>query len=69
MKALPGLNASVTYHRFESDTGSLHYGNEWDASVGFRLGRVNLLAKYADYDARRYGVDTAKFWLQADFAF
>ena len=69
VKALPGLNASVTYHRFGSDAGSLHYGDEWDAGVGFKLGRVNLLAKYADYNTERFGADTRKFWLQAELAY
>lgn len=69
VKALPGLNASVTYHRFESDMGDAHYGNEWDASVGIKLGPVGLLAKYADYKAKEYGLDTRKFWLQAEYSF
>ena len=69
VKALPGLNAAVSYHHFGSDVGSLHYGNEWDASLGFRLGRVNLLAKYADYKAGSFGADTRKLWLQAEFAY
>jgi hypothetical protein len=74
VKLLPGLNAAVTWHRFDSDVGSLAYGNEWDASLGFKLGKVGLLAKYADY--RRRGaqdfaadLDTEKFWLQAELAF
>ena len=69
LKALPGLNLAVTYHRFESDFGSVHYGNEWDASVGFKLGRTNLLAKYANYRADRFSVNTGKFWLQLEFAY
>jgi len=69
VKALPGLNAAVTYHRFESDLGSVHYGNEWDASLGFKLGRTALLAKYADYQADRFGADTKKFWLQLEVAY
>ena len=69
LKALPGLNAAVTFHRYNSDVGSVHFGNEWNASLGFKLGRVNLLAKYADYDARGFGSDTRKFWLQAEFAY
>ena len=68
-RALPGLNAAVTYHRFESDVGSVHYGNEWDASIGFKLGRTNLLAKFADYNAAGYGTDTRKIWLQLEFAY
>ena len=68
VKALPGLNATVVFHQFDSDVGNIEYGTEWDASVGFRLGRVALLAKFADYDARDFGVDTRKFWLQAEWA-
>jgi len=68
--ALSGLNAAVTWHRFESDVGSLHFGDEWDASLGFKLGRVTLMAKYADFQAKAPGfVDTRKFWLQAEFAY
>lgn len=69
VKALPGLNAAVTYHRFESDVGSVHFGDEWDASLGFKLRRFNVLAKYASYDADRFGTDTKKFWLQLEFAY
>jgi hypothetical protein len=74
VKALPGLNAAVTWHTYDSDVGSLDYGDEWDASLGFKIGKVGLLAKYANY--RRHGtqdfatdLDTEKFWLQAEVAF
>lgn len=74
IKQLPGLNASVGWHTYDSDVGRLDYGDEWDASLGFKLGNVAVLAKYANY--RRHGaqdfaadVDTEKFWLQADLAF
>jgi hypothetical protein len=69
VKALPGLNATIAFHQFDSDVGNIEYGTEWDASLGFKLGRVAFLAKYADYDARDFGVDTRKFWLQAEWAF
>lgn len=69
LKPLPGLNASVTYHQFDSDFGSMDYGEEWDASLGFKLGPVGLLAKYADYDADGFGTDTRKLWLQAEYEF
>ncbi|MCB5425139.1 alginate export family protein [Altererythrobacter sp. CC-YST694] len=65
---LPGLNAAVTWHSFESDFGGVDYGSEWDASVGFRLGKVGLLAKYASYRADGFGADTDKLWLQASVA-
>jgi hypothetical protein len=66
---LPGLKADVTYHEFDSDFGGLEYGSEWDASLGFKLGPVSLLAKYARYDATAFAVDTEKFWLQAEAGF
>jgi hypothetical protein len=69
VKALPGLNAAVTYHRYNSDFGSVHYGDEWNASLGFKLKRVSILAKYADYDAAGFGVDTKKFWLQLEMSY
>ncbi|MBX3560921.1 MAG: alginate export family protein [Sphingomonas sp.] len=69
VRALPGLNFSLAFHQFDSAAGNVEYGTEWDASVGFRLGRVALLAKYADYDARGLGADTRKLWLQAEWAF
>lgn len=66
---LKGLNAKVVYHQFDSDVGGFDYGSEWDASLGFKFGKVGLLAKYADYDAASLGTDTTKFWLQAEYAF
>ena len=68
LTALPGLNAAVTWHQFDSDVGSIDYGHEWDASLGFRIGRVAILGKYANYQASGFGVDTEKFWLQAEFS-
>lgn len=69
VKALPGFNVAVVYHQFDSDFGGIDYGSEWDASLGFKVGRVSLLAKYARYDAQNFSVDTEKFWLQAEFAY
>ena len=68
MRALPGLNFSIAFHQFDSAAGDLEYGTEWDASVGFRVGPLSILVKYADYDARGFGVDTRKLWLQAEWA-
>jgi hypothetical protein len=69
VRRLPGLNFSLVFHQFDSAVGDVEYGTEWDASVGFRLGRVALLAKYAHYDARGFGADTRKLWLQAEWTF
>lgn len=69
VKAVSGLNASVAFHQFDSDLGNIEYGTEWDASLGFNLGRVALLAKFASYIAKDFNVDTRKFWLQAEWSF
>lgn len=66
---LPGFKADLTYHEFDSDFGGIDYGSEWDASLGFKLGPVTLLAKYANYDASGFSVDTEKAWLQAEVNF
>ena len=69
VKLLPGLNASVTYHKFESDVGSFDYGEEWDANIGFKISNYAIGLKYADYNAEDFGVDTKKFWVQIEFKY
>ena len=70
--SLPGIGnvtATVVYHDFDSDFGGIDYGSEIDASLGFRLGPVAMVAKYANYNAKGFAVDTEKFWLQAQWGF
>ena len=69
VRALPGLTANLAFHQFDSAGGDLEYGTEWDASAGFKAGKLGLLIKYANYDAKAFGVDTRKLWLQAEWAF
>lgn len=64
-----GVNASATYHRFDSDRSGLHYGDEWDANLSGRIGRYSLMARYARYSADGFSVDTRKFWLSIGWAF
>lgn len=70
--SIPGVgkfNATVVYHDFRSDFGSLDYGTEIDAVIAFKVGPVGLLAKYANYNSDGFGVGTEKFWLQAAYKF
>ena len=69
VKRLPGLQTTIAFHQFDSARNNREYGTEWDASAGFRLGKFGILLKYADYDARSFGADTQKLWLQAEYAF
>jgi len=64
-----GVNLGVTYHQFDAAEGGADYGSEVDAVVGFKLGPVAMLAKYANYNADGFGVDKEVFWLQAGYSF
>lgn len=68
---LKGLKAMVVYHKFESDLGSTDYGEEWDASIGFKVGQFDILAKYANFNADSASTysDVEKFWLQIAFKY
>jgi hypothetical protein len=65
---LDAINASLVYHRFDSDRVGLHYGKEWDAQLSARKGRWTATAKLADYDADQFATDTRKFWLQFEYS-
>ena len=69
LKLVQGLNASLAFHQFDSARGDIEYGTEWDASLGFRLGHVGMLIKYADFYAKGFGADTRKLWVQAEWTF
>lgn len=69
---IPGVstfNAQVVYHDYDSDFGSIAYGSEWDASLGFKAGPVAMVLKYANYSAKAHAVDTEKLWVQAQISF
>jgi hypothetical protein len=69
VKMLPGLNAAVTYHKFDSDKLNLKYGDEVDATLGFKISKFSIAAKYANYNSKGFSVDTEKFWLDLGYAF
>ncbi|MEP0189987.1 MAG: alginate export family protein [Erythrobacter sp.] len=69
---IPGFttfNALVRYHQFDSDFGDIDYGTEIDAVLSFKVGPVGILAKYANYQADAFAVDTTRFTLQAGVSF
>lgn len=66
---LDAINAIVVYHRFDSDRLDIHYGNEWNASLAAKKGKWTVLAKLADYQAKRFATDTRKAWLQLEYAY
>lgn len=63
------INASLVYHRFDSDRLSQHYGNEWDAMISAKRGRWTATAKLAAYAADEFATDTRKLWLQLEWVY
>jgi len=61
------IGLSASYHRFDSDRLSEHYGNEWDLLASAKRGHATLSIRYARYRADRLLTDTRKVWLQADW--
>ena len=59
---------AVAWHDYRSDAGSVRYGREWNASLGFPLpGGLNGLVKLADYRANAFPRDNTKLWLQVEW--
>lgn len=70
VKGLPGgIFVLAGYHEFDSDFGGLDYGTEFDAVVSVKIGKVELLAKYGNYQTSGFGPDTERFTLQTEFSF
>ena len=64
---IDAIGLSATYHRFDSDRLSQHYGNEWDLLATAKRGHALFSVRYARYEADRLMTDTSKFWLEADW--
>ena len=64
------LGAALVWHDFSSDAGSIHYGQEWDASLSWALDKKwTVLGKLADYQADEYLADTTKLWLSVEYVY
>ena len=55
---LMGARVILAYHQFESDAGSIDYGDELDIIVSYRFReRFELAFEYADYEAQNFAGD------------
>jgi hypothetical protein len=70
---LTGAKLSLTYHEFDSDEGSVDYGDEINFAAAKKVtDNLKVVLKYADYskgDSGTTQVDTQKFWIQAQMNF
>ena len=64
------FTATVVAHDFHSDRASIHYGQEWDASLNWAFApHWNALAKIADFHRGDIGFDVAKSWLSVEYSY
>jgi len=70
---LPGdIPLKVMFHKFDSATGGLDFGTEWDVIASRKLGkRWTVMIKYAHYNGKDapFAFDAQRFWLQTEFNF
>jgi hypothetical protein len=64
-----GYGLGATYHRFDSDRLSLHYGDEVDVIASAKVKRYTLAARFAHYRADRFATDTDKVFLTVDWVY
>ncbi|WP_026326093.1 hypothetical protein [Sphingomonas sp. Mn802worker] len=62
------VELSAFAHHYNSDRLVRSYGDEVNLLASASVGGVTWSARYADYLADRFGTDTQKFWLTAEWA-
>lgn len=64
------LLLKFAYHDFRSDHDSIRYGSEIDAMAQMTvLERLDVLLKFAGYNADNHASDTSKFWISFHYRF
>lgn len=64
------FTGNVTWHDFDADNGSVHYGREWDASLTYTWSsHWNAIVKLADYQASDVGADVCKTWVSVEYTY
>ena len=66
---LGDYNLAGQLHRFKSDMGSIHFGDELGLAVSHKCtDRVDVILKFAQHNAKDVGVDVQKVWFSVRFA-
>lgn len=63
------IAVSAIHHRFHSDRGDEHYGDETNLIATARRGKWAFLVKYADYRAKDFATDSRRLWASVEWAF
>jgi hypothetical protein len=65
---IDAITLGATWHRFESDRLSQHYGNELDLVATVKKAHYTASARYARYRADSFATDTSKLWLTLEWS-
>ncbi|MEO6218020.1 MAG: hypothetical protein ABIO86_18470, partial [Sphingomonas sp.] len=63
-----GYSLSATWHHFDSDRLSQHYGNEIDLLAQAKIRRTTVAARLARYSADAFATDTTKVFLTLEWS-
>lgn len=67
---LKGLAIRAVWHDFSAVSGGADYGREWNGQISYPINqRISVLAKFARYEADRFGTDTTKGWFAIEARF
>jgi hypothetical protein len=64
---IEALSMVAAYHTYEAERVSRDYGTEVNLQVQAKMGKVNSIIKYGDYQADDFLTDTKKYWLQFEY--
>jgi len=64
-----GYGLGATWHRFDSDRLSLHYGDELDLIASAKVKRYAAAIRYAHYRADTFATDTDKLFVTLDWVY
>lgn len=68
-RLVSGYGVGATWHHFDSDRLSRHYGDEIDLIATAKIKRYTLAARYAHYMADSFATDTDKLFVSIDWVF
>lgn len=65
---IQAVKLNLAWHRFDSDAGKQHYGDEWNLSANYSFSnKIAAVVKLAYYDAKDLAVDTTKVWFMLSY--
>lgn len=64
---MESLSVLAVYHSYEAERVSMDYGTELNLQLQAKIGKLNGVIKYGDYQADQLLTDTKKYWVQFEY--